>query len=194
MKRRHLRERSRRPANVVQFKRRGGEADRRGKSKSARWPWVILLISPLIGVGVVWVWWNSGRDPAEVAQSFFSDEPVVEQYHTTFSECSSGPRYTCVVDGDTLWLEGEKIRIADINTPEVGSPECALEAQLGAQATGRLIALLNAGGFSLEKIDRNEDQYGRKLRVVTRAGDSLGDVLVEEGLAEEWMRRRSRWC
>lgn len=98
------------------------------------------------------------------------------------------------IDGDTLWLESEKIRIADIKTPEVSSPECAREAQLGAQATGRLIALLNAGGFSLEKIDRDEDQYGRKLRIVTRDGESLGDVLVEESLAEEWQGRRSEWC
>lgn len=98
------------------------------------------------------------------------------------------------IDGDTLWLESEKIRIADIKTPEVSSPECAREAQLGAQATGRLIALLNAGGFSLEKIDRDEDQYGRKLRIVTRDGGSLGDVLVEESLAEEWQGRTSEWC
>ena len=142
---------------------------------------------------MAWAWSSDGPS-AEGAQSFFSTEQVVEQYEVTFSECSSGSRYTCVVDGDTFWLDGEKIRIADINTPEVSSPECAREAQLGAQAMGRLIALLNQGGFSLEAIDRDEDQYGRKLRIVTRAGDSLGDVLVEEGLAEEWQGRRSSWC
>jgi len=36
----------------------------------------------------------------------------------TFALCGPGPRVTCVVDGDTFWFEGEKVRIADINTPE----------------------------------------------------------------------------
>jgi endonuclease YncB( thermonuclease family) len=27
-------------------------------------------------------------------------------------------RHTCVIDGDTIWLEGVKIRVADIDTPE----------------------------------------------------------------------------
>ena len=26
----------------------------------------------------------------------------------TFALCDAGPRTTCVVDGDTFWLEGEK--------------------------------------------------------------------------------------
>ena len=189
----HPRRRSQRDANVVQSKRRRGEADWRRKRKSARWPWAILLASPFIGVGVAWAWSGDGG-LAGGARSLLSTEPVVEQYEINFSPCSSGPRYTCVVDGDTLWLEGEKVRIADINTPEVSSPECMQEAQLGTQATRRLTELLNEGGFSLEAIDRDEDQYGRKLRIVTRDGDSLGAMLVEEGLAEEWTGRRSSWC
>lgn len=36
-----------------------------------------------------------------------------------FSRCGGfGGRDNCVVDGDTLWYRGQKIRIADINTPE----------------------------------------------------------------------------
>ena len=193
MRKSRLHPRIKRHANVVQFRRRPKASGWSGKSNQARWPWVILLASPFVGVGIAWIW-NSDSDPAEELPSFFSGDPVVEQYEITFSQCSSRPRYTCVVDGDTLWLEGEKIRIADINTPEVGSPECAREAQLGAQATRRLIALLNEGGFSLEAIERDEDQYGRKLRIFTRGGDSLGNVLVKEGLAEEWNGTRRNWC
>jgi micrococcal nuclease len=44
-------------------------------------------------------------------------------------------RRTCVVDGDTFWLEGEKIRIADIDTPEISEPKCDAEYQLGMKAT-----------------------------------------------------------
>jgi micrococcal nuclease len=54
--------------------------------------------------------------------------------------------------------------------------------------------LLNQGGFSLQSIDRDQDQYGRDLRIITRDGQSLGDILVAEGLAERWQGYRRNWC
>lgn len=111
-----------------------------------------------------------------------------------FDHCGT-IRRTCVVDGDTFWLDGEKIRIADIDTPEISQPQCAYEKDLGLQATDRLIALLNAGPFELHAIgNRDTDRYGRKLRVVVRNGSSLGDQLVAEGLARTWTGRREPWC
>jgi len=100
----------------------------------------------------------------------------------------------CVVDGDTFWYEGEKIRILDINTPETTRPECAREAELGARASERLTVLLNEGPFELRSKGRDRDQYGRLLRTVARDGESLGDMLVDEGLAEVWKGRRGSWC
>jgi len=113
-----------------------------------------------------------------------------------FSQCSGPVRVTCVVDGDTLWYKGEKIRIADLDTPEVSKPGCANEAMMGRKATLRLQALLNAGPFSLEPNPegRAEDKYGRSLMLVTRGGASLGAVLVDEGLAEQWGGPRRAWC
>ena len=111
-----------------------------------------------------------------------------------FDICGS-IRRTCVVDGDTFWLDGVKIRIADIDTPEISEPRCDYEYQLGMRATHRLVELLNDGPFELTTIgSRDEDQYGRKLRVVTRGGRSLGDQLVSEGLARTWTGRREPWC
>lgn len=111
-----------------------------------------------------------------------------------FTLCSSAPRVTCVVDGDTFWYHGAKIRLADINTPETSQPGCAAEAELGQAATRRLIVLLNQGAFTLLAEGRDRDRYGRLLRVATRNGHSLGAQLVAEGLAEPWQGRRSDWC
>ena len=112
----------------------------------------------------------------------------------SFALCAEGPRTTCVVDGDTFWLNGEKVRIADINAPETHSAGCPAEQTLGDRATRRLIALLNAGPFDLAIEGRATDRYGRSLRVVRRGGHSLGGQLVSEGLAEPWRGRRSDWC
>src|SRR3546814_15500472 len=104
-------------------------------------------------------------------------------------------RRTCVVDGDTFWLEGEKIRIADIDTPEISEPKCDAEYQLGMKATHRLRDLLNEGAFEVRPIgNRAEDRFGRKLRVVVRGARSLGDQLVSEGPARPWTGRRDTGC
>ena len=58
----------------------------------------------------------------------------------------------------------------------------------------RLQELLNAGPFSMVTGLRDEDQYGRKLRMVTRDGRSIGEVLVGEGLARRWEGSRRSWC
>jgi endonuclease YncB( thermonuclease family) len=113
----------------------------------------------------------------------------------TFGKCHSGGGLNCVVDGDTFWIDGEKIRIADIDTPETHPPRCAEEARLGNAATDRLQTLLNAGAFDLQPIRRDTDRYGRKLRIVMRNGQSLGGVLVSEGLARNYVGgRRDGWC
>jgi micrococcal nuclease len=37
--------------------------------------------------------------------------------------CGNGKRVTCVVDGDTFWWQGEKIRIKDLDAPEISEPK-----------------------------------------------------------------------
>ncbi|WP_083554836.1 thermonuclease family protein [Novosphingobium sp. NDB2Meth1] len=111
-----------------------------------------------------------------------------------FAPCEGPVRVTCVVDGDTFWYRGLKIRIADVNAPELDHPSCAYEARLAQAATLRLTDLLNAGSFTLVVEGRETDRYGRALRVVLRGGRSLGAVLEREGLAEHWQGRRGDWC
>ena len=113
-----------------------------------------------------------------------------------FALCDAGPRLTCVVDGDTFWLAGEKIRIADINAPETHGAACDFEQRLGEAATRRLTQLLNAGPFTLEVAEPNRptDRYGRALVRVVRQGRSIGAQMVAEGLVEPWRGRRSNWC
>ncbi|MEX2697500.1 thermonuclease family protein [Rhizobium mongolense] len=124
----------------------------------------------------------------------FATAPAQDSLSGSFVLCGDSHRTNCVVDGDTFWFEGEKIRIADIDTPELSPPRCEAERLKGEAAKSRLLSLLNAGNFSLAAGFRDEDKYGRKLRTVSRAGNSLGDVLIEEGLARLWDGARQGWC
>jgi endonuclease YncB( thermonuclease family) len=108
--------------------------------------------------------------------------------------CFIGGGYNCVVDGDTIWLHGVKIRIADIDAPETHKPRCQSEKELGDRATVRLQQLLNGGTVTLQPIDRDHDIYGRELRLVLVNGVSVGDTLVSEGLARWYAGGRRPWC
>ena len=86
------------------------------------------------------------------------------------------------------------MRIADIDTPEISEPKCESEYARGIAARDRLVVLLNEGVFHLVQFDhRDEDGYGRKLRVALREGRSIGNQLVAEGLARTWTGRREWW-
>ncbi len=111
-----------------------------------------------------------------------------------FTFCHTGGGTNCVVDGDTAWIDGEKVRIADIDAPETHPPRCPLEADLGKKATDRLAELMNSGPFEQLMAGRDRDRYGRKLRILARNGKSLGMQLVSEGLARQWEGRRQPWC
>jgi micrococcal nuclease len=114
---------------------------------------------------------------------------------TSIGLCRGVIRVTCVVDGDTIWIDSTKIRLVDIDAPEVHDYKCANELARGIKATHRLVDLLNEGPFEvIARGDRDEDKYGRKLRSVMRDGKSLGDILVAEGLAAPWDGHHHYWC
>jgi len=109
-----------------------------------------------------------------------------------YEQCGSGKRVTCVVDGDTFWVRGEKVRIVNIDTPEIQSAKCDAELRLGHVAAQRLAELLSGGRLYLGRtgFDRN----GRTLAYVRVGGVDLGEVLIAEELARPWEGKRRNWC
>jgi micrococcal nuclease len=165
-------------SNVIKFQRRA-----KPKPPRRTPPWLRRLLIILgIAAALLLLWtyfYLTTPSPAQAA---------------SFARCGI-VREHCVVDGDTLYIGGQKIRVADVDTPEISEPKCSSEKALGERATSRLIELVNAGPFEvLAWKGRDEDQYGRKLRVLVRNGRSIGDILVSEGLAHTWSGRREPWC
>ena len=153
--------------------------------RGALTPLTVLL--PLALLAVLFPWNALGKS---------AGAPAAAPVSATFSLCVGGGRETCVVDGDTIWLDGVKIRIADIDAPEISNPACEAERTAAMHATARLVQWLNAGPFEVlpNPDGRDEDRYGRKLRVLARDGASAVEVLEAEGLATRWGEARRRWC
>lgn len=114
----------------------------------------------------------------------------------SFTLCAGSSDTDCVVDGDTIRMNGDKIRLVGFNTPEISKPACVAEAAKGEQAKLRLLELLNSGELSFAATaDQDQDRYGRLLRQVTVNGDDVADTLISEGLAEPYQGGQKRnWC
>jgi len=171
-------------------RRRGQRTPRSGPSRP-RTPLVGIVCAMVIAMGGWFVFGGAGNFPGFLAAA---DTPTSDSLSAAFLICGADRHVNCVVDGDTFWFEGEKIRIADIDTPELSPPRCEVERIKGEAAKARLLALLNSGKFSLSAGFRDEDKYGLKLRTVTRSGRSLGEKLIDEGLARRWDGARHPWC
>lgn len=138
----------------------------------------------LLGAAAAFAFFSVWRPPA----------PPQGASAPTEAGAAGDPASVRMVDGDTFDLAGVRIRVADIDTPEVHG-RCQEESRLASEATRRMAALLAEGPFDVAAIaGRDEDVYGRKLRIVSRDGRSLGDTLVAEGLAHPWVGHKLPWC
>lgn len=100
---------------------------------------------------------------------------------------------TSVHDGDTIRCGSEKVRVANIDAPELAdSPKCQdrrasyawCDFGAGIQSRDALRAFLSRGQVSIERL--GVDRYGRTLATLTVNGQDAGAYLVSRGLAKWW--------
>lgn len=93
---------------------------------------------------------------------------------------SGAPR---VIDGDTIDVDGQRIRIHGIDAPE-SAQNCARDGVTwlcGQEAGARLRALVRGAQVKCEAIDK--DRYGRIVGKCFANGADVGAEMVSEGLA-----------
>jgi len=86
---------------------------------------------------------------------------------------ASQPIYT--IDGDTLRMGSERIRLRGIDTPELTEPR-------GQEARQRLEQLLNGGPIRI--VPHGQDVYGRTVADVFVNGKNVAETLKMEGFAK----------
>ncbi|MDP8911922.1 MAG: thermonuclease family protein [Actinomycetota bacterium] len=98
---------------------------------------------------------------------------------------AEGASVARVYDGDTLALSGGmRVRLVQIDTPEVGSGECYSRAS--ARVLRRLAPPGTRVGLEADRRLDRVDRYGRLLRYVWRAGVNVNLELVRRGAATVW--------
>jgi micrococcal nuclease len=141
----------------------------------------ILAVTALVAIGLV-VLSGCGRhypDPLSLGYP----HTLLHRTPTTYTQGV----VTAHVDGDTLKVNGVRIRIIGVDTPETVKPDTPVQCY-GPQASAATDALLPVGTkVDLEFDDEHMDKYGRTLAYVYRARDGL---FLEGWLAYEGYARQ----
>ena len=97
------------------------------------------------------------------------------------------------VDGDTLDCAGRRIRLANVDAPELHG-RCPAEIQMAERAKlAAMIALATSPARVVP--EGRDDRYGRLLARVAIDGRDLGETLIAQGLARGYAGGTRRgWC
>jgi len=88
-----------------------------------------------------------------------------------------------VVDGDTIVLNGEKIRFSGIDTPELKQTCLQDDQEVACGMFAKMLLIKKIGNHSPECISEGKDAYKRILAECFVNGESLSKFLVRSGYA-----------
>ena len=88
-----------------------------------------------------------------------------------------------IVDGDTIVLNGEKIRFSGIDTPELKQTCMQGDQEVSCGMSAKLLLVKKIGNNTPECISEGKDVYKRTLAECFVNGESLSSFLVRSGYA-----------
>ena len=120
--------------------------------------------------------------------NFVHAEITIRQYNNLF--CYDGD--TCYVTVDN---ENTKIRLLELDTPEISKPKCDQELQLGFKARDYLNSLImNASSIEF-KTDYKKDYFGRILSYLIIDGEDASAKIISNNLGVVYDRNSKQdWC
>ncbi len=136
--------------------------------------------------GILLIFWISSQN---FSQSFKGLQPPLtdfEQYETekeSSDEANVSLQTIEVIDGDTIDVDGVRVRYIGVNTPELARGGRASDC-FASKAYEFNRTLVEKGGLRLEKDVSETDKYLRLLRYVYLPdGRMVNEILVEQGYA-----------
>ena len=88
-----------------------------------------------------------------------------------------------IVDGDTIVLNGEKIRFSGIDTPELKQTCIDEDKEVFCGVLAKMLLVKKIGNETPECISEGKDVYKRTLAECFINGESLSSFLVRSGYA-----------
>ena len=88
-----------------------------------------------------------------------------------------------IIDGDTIILNGEKIRFSGIDTPELKQTCMKGDQKVNCGMSAKMLLTKKIGNTTPECISEGKDAYKRTLAECFVNGESLSKFLVRSGYA-----------
>lgn len=148
----------------------------RRKTSRRPGPKIWALAAALVLAGYVF-----GADDPQMRRTFFDMAEKLLHGDTAPTETWAGSAR--IIDGDTLDLNGTRIRLYGIDAPEAAQ-SCrhgARDWPCGKEATARLAEMI--GTRPLECQTRDTDRYGRSVATCEAGGVSVNTWMVRNGWA-----------
>ena len=102
-------------------------------------------------------------------------------------------------DGDTCYVsingKNEKIRLLEIDTPEISNPQCNAELELGLKARDFVNDLIQNAETIEFRTDYETDYFGRILSYLIIDGKDVSTLLLKNGLGAVYKKGdKMVWC
>lgn len=125
------------------------------------------------------------------AFTFFRSDPEAEARAKRFNQCYNATGPNCVLDGNTIYIQRERVQIAGLESPRIQGAECAAERAKGVSAAVALADLLNRGKVTANPAFR--DAQGREVRKVAVNGEDVAATMIDAGVARK-PGETADWC
>ena len=102
-------------------------------------------------------------------------------------------------DGDTCYVtinsKNEKIRLLELDTPEISKPKCDAELELGLEARDYINNLITNATTIEFKTDYTKDYFGRILSFLIIDGEDVSAKIVSNNLGVVYDKKNKKnWC
>ena len=123
-----------------------------------------------------------------ISISLVQAEISLRQYNNQY--CYDGDTCYVTVDG-----KNNKIRLLELDTPEISKPKCDKELELGLKARDYINDLIvNASSIEF-KTKYKEDYFGRILSYLIIDGEDVSAKIVSNNLGVVYDRNNKKdWC
>lgn len=109
-----------------------------------------------------------------------------------FGHCYNDSGPNCVVDGDTIYVAGERVEIAGMDVPQIQAARCPDERSRGIEAAVRLVTVLNRGRVKVAPaVPEGEVQGPRAVEV---GGKDVATAMIKSGVARRIGDKPANWC
>lgn len=101
-----------------------------------------------------------------------------------------------VIDGDTLAVDEQRIRLIGFDAPEMRTAKCPGEQMLAGAAKLRMQMMVASPERVSLVLSGRRDRWGRELGTLKVGGEDVAAVMIREGLAHPYAGRGKRqgWC